>query len=444
MPGVLLLSFLLAVSSASDLQDAKAPPASGTSPSIARGADRESTHWIGTWAAAAQPAGPRVQTYRNQTLRLIVHTSVGGAKIRIRISNDYGERPLLIGAAHVARRAAGADIDPTSDRAVLFQGRSSTTVPPRSMVVSDPVGLDAPALSDLAISIFLPQATEATTTHNLAKQTNYVSPADSGDHSADVRFAADKTTGSWPFLIGVDVAASPRAAAIVAFGSSLTDGDGTTKDTNRRFPDVLAERLQRAGGGKAEVGVLNEGIIGNRLLNDSPPQAAGGRFGAMLGQAGLSRFERDVLDQAGVQYVILGLGINDIVFPGSLTPSSENITAEEIIAGYRQIIARAHKKGIRIIGTTNGPFENAFLALPPPEPPITFYSSEKESVRKKVNDWILGSGEFDGVVDLDKILRDPGRPTQLRPSYDSGDHVHPNDAGAAAEGNAFPLSLFEQ
>ena len=399
--------------------------------------------WIGTWATAAQPASPKVQTYKNQTLRLIVHTSVGGAKVRIRISNAYGDNPLLIGAAHVARRTSGADIEPASDRAALFQGRSSTTVPPRSTVVSDPVALDVPALSDLAISIFLPQATEATTIHSLAKQSNYVS-AETGDHSADARFPSEKTIRNWPFLTGVDVAASPRGGAIVAFGSSLTDGDGTTTDANHRFPDVLAERLQKESGGKRELGMLNEGIIGNRLLNDSPPKAAGGRFGAMLGQSGLARFERDVLDQAGVKYVILGLGINDIVFPGSLTPAAQSITADDIIAGYRQLIARAHKKGIRIVGTTNGPFENAFLALGPSADPILFYSAEKESVRRKVNEWILASGEFDGAVDLDKVLRDPSRPTQLLPAYDSGDHIHPNDAGSAAEGNAFPLSLFDR
>lgn len=412
-------------------------------PTIASGADvhRDLTRWVGTWATAAQPSLPRVQTYHNQTLRLIVHTSIGGTKIRIKISNTYGDQPLVIGAVHVARRAAGADIDPSSDRAVVFDGHSSTTVRPRSIAVSDPIGLDVPALSDLAISIFLPQSTEVKTIHNLAKQTNYIS-AETGDHSADARFPVEKTIRSWPFLTGVDVAASPRGAAIVAFGSSLTDGDGTTTDANRRFPDALAERLQKAGGGKTELGVLNEGIIGNRLLNDSPTEAAGGRFGALLGQAGLARFERDVLDQAGVKYVILGLGINDIIFPGSLTPATEDITAEKIIAGYRELIARSHQKGIRIIGTTNGPFENAFLASPPPEPPITFYTPEKESVRRKVNDWILTSGEFDGVVDLDKILRDPSHPTQLLPSYDSGDHVHPNDAGSLAEGNAFLLSLF--
>jgi len=188
--------------------------------------------------------------------------------------------------------------------------------------------------------------------------------------------------------------------------------------------------------------MLNEGIIGNRLLNDSPAQILGGRFGAALGESGLKRFERDVLNQPGVKYVILGLGINDIAFPGSLTPASEIITADSIIIGYRQLIARAHRKGIKIIGTTNAPIENSFLDLGPQVTPITFYTVEKESVRQKVNEWILHSGEFDGVVDLDKVLRDPNRPTQINPVYDSGDHLHPNNAGCVAEANSFPLSLF--
>src|SRR5215813_6922884 len=397
--------------------------------------------WIGTWATAAQPSLPKVQTYHNQTLRLIVHVSAGGSRVRIKLSNTYGDQPLLIGAAHIARRLTAAEIDPATDRSVKFHGRSTITVPARSTAVSDPVELDTPALSDLAISLFLPESTPATTIHNLAKQTNYIS-AETGDHTSDVKFPVDKTMRMWPFLTGVDVAASSRGAAIVAFGSSLTDGDGTTTDTNRRFPDVLAERLQEATNGKAQLGILNEGIIGNRLLNDSPPQAVGGRFGAVLGESGLARFDRDVIDQAGVKYVILGLGINDIAFPGSLTPGSESITAEMIIGGYRQLIARAHRKGIKIIATTNGPIENGFLSLPPPAAAITFYTPEKESVRRKVNDWIRSCHEFDGVVDLDQVLRDPSRPTRLLPGYDSGDHIHPNDAGCAAEANAFPLALF--
>ncbi len=404
--------------------------------------NQDRTQWIGTWATAPQPFLPEgLQTFRNQSLRLIVHTSAGGTKVRIKISNTYGDRPLLIGGAHVARRAAAADIEPSSDRTLMFHGHSSTTVPARSMVVSDPVGLDVPALSDLAISLFLPDTTSATTTHILARQTSYVSP-DSGDFTATVKFPVAKAIGSWPFLTGVDVEASPRGRAIVAFGSSLTDGDGSTKDANRRWPDVLAERLQRDAGRQAEVGVLNEGIIGNRLLNDSPQQPELG-FGGALGEAGMARFERDVLAQAGVKYVIVGVGINDIVFPGSLTPLTESVSAESIVSGYRQLIARAHEKGIRVIGTTNPPFENAFLILSETAPPVTFYTPEKETVRQKVNAWIRSSAEFDAVVDLDEVLRDPSHPTRLLPTYDSGDHLHPNDAGCIAEGGAVPLALFE-
>jgi lysophospholipase L1-like esterase len=371
-------------------------------------------------------------------LRLIVHTSSGGKEVRVKISNTYGDQPLMIGAAHIARQASAADIDPASDRALTFQGHPSTTVPAQAIVVSDPVDIDVPALSDLAISLFLPQATEAKTSHAMAKQTSYVSP-ETGDSTGAVKFPVAKAIHSWPFLTGVDVAASPRGGAIVAFGSSLTDGDGTTSDTNRRWPDVLAERLQKAPGRRAEVGVLNEGIIGNRLLYDSPKQADN-PFGAALGESGLSRFERDVLAQAGVKYVIVGLGINDIAFPAfPFTPPSEKVGPEEIIAGYRQLIARAHKRGIRVIGTTNPPFENSAFT----KPAVTFYTPEREAVRQKVNEWILKSGEFDAVIDFDEVLRDPNHPTQLLPAYDSGDHLHPNDAGCIAEGNAIPLSLFE-
>jgi lysophospholipase L1-like esterase len=344
---------------------------------------------------------------------------------------------LVIGAAHIAHRTAAAEIDPHSDRTLNFHGKSSTTVAAGSMAISDAVALDVPALSDLAISLFLPQRTEARTSHSMAKQTSYVSP-EAGDSTAVVKFPVAGPIHSWPFLTGVDVEASPGAAAIVAFGSSLTDGDGTTVDTNRRWPDVLAERLQKAAGQETEIGVLNEGIIGNRLLHDSP-RDTDNPFGGGLGQAGLARFERDVLAQAGVRYVIVGLGINDILFPAfPFTPPSEKVSAEDIIFGYRQLIARGHRKGIRVIGTTNPPFENsAFQGLV-----TAFYTPERETVRQKVNDWIRSSGQFDGVVDFDAVLRDPSRPTQLLPAYDSGDHLHPNDTGCVAEGNAIPLALF--
>ena len=410
-------------------------------PAVASGA--EGKHWIGTWATAAQPPMPGTPlSFKNQTLRLIIHTSAGGTKVRIKISNTYGGGPMLIGAAHIARRSVEAEIDPGSDRTLKFHGHASTKIPAGSMAVSDPADLDVPALSDLAVSLFFPETTPATTFHITAKQTNYIS-TESGDFTAAVKFPVGRKIRSWPFLTGVDVEASRRGAAIVAFGSSLTDGDGTTSDTNHRWPDVLAERLHKEGGPAAELGVLNEGIIGNRLLNDSTQ--AHTPYGAALGEAGLGRFERDVLAQTGVKYVIVGLGINDIAFPGSLTPANESVSAESLISGYRRLIALAHKKGIRVIGSTNPPFENSFLQNPAIGPDkVTFYTPEKESVRQKINTWILNSGEFDGVIDFDAVVRDPSHPTQVLPGYDSGDHLHPNDAGSIASADAIPVALFER
>lgn len=410
------------------------------------GAQLRRQHWIGTWATAAQPAMPLgLETFRNQTLRLIIHTSAGGRQVRIKISNAFADQRLVIGGAHIARRAHQASIDPTSDRKLTFDGRPSAVVPAHSSVLSDAVDLNVPALSDLAISLFFPETTAATTCHLLALQTSYAS-AETGDFTAAVQFPVAKTIDSWPFLTSVDVVASPRAAAIVAFGSSTTDGDGSTDDANHRWPDVLAERLQRNGEVGAELGVLNVGIIGNRLLADmhSPRQTGGPfetvlqRYGDGLGFAGLARFDRDVLDQAGVQYVILALGVNDILFPGSFTPASEAVSAQSLIAGYRQLIERAHKRGIRVIATTIPPFEGATFQ----KPVIHFYTGEKEAVRQQLNAWIRTSREFEGVADFDLVLRDPHRPTQLLPAYDSGDHLHCNDAGYIASANAISLSLF--
>ena len=407
-------------------------------------------NWIGTWTAAPQAAaqGGGVDAFYNQTLRLIVHTSAGGKKVRIKISNTFGDQPLLIGAARIARRASGADIDPASDRALKFQGNASTTIPPHSMAVSDPVDLEVPALSDLAISLFFPETAALTTVHMLALQTNYVS-AETGDATAQMKFPVAETITSWPFLTGVDVESAPHAAAIVAFGSSLTDGDGSSMDANRRWPDVLGERLQKAGGEDAELAVLNEGIIGNRLLSDThSPRQAGGplplaavyeQLGPALGQSGLARFDRDVLAQAGVKYVILALGVNDILFPGSFVPQTASVTAQDLINGNRQLIARAHIKGIRVIGTTIPCFEHALFRNPFYD---RFYSPEKEKIRQELNAWIRTGGEFDGVIDFDQAVRDPNHPTQLLPAFDSGDHLHVNNAGNVAQSNAIPLSLF--
>jgi len=400
---------------------------------------RNDERWIGTWATAAQPARPSaVQTFRNQTLRLIVHSSVAGTRVRIRVSNTFGDRPLAIGNAHIARRRSGADIDPASDRALTFRGRPAATIPVHSIVVSDPVDLTVPALSDLAISLFFPQTTAATTSHSLALQTNYVS-AEAGDATAAATFPIAKSIAVWPFLIGVDVSSS-RGATIVAFGSSTTDGDGSTRDANQRWPDILAARLQQSGQ-YAALGVLNEGIIGNRLLFDSP-RTATNPFGASLGEAGMTRFDRDVLAQPGVRFVVLALGVNDILFPEfPFTPSKETVTADTIIAGYRRLIARAHDKGVRIIATTIPPFEGATFNAAGLN--LGFYTPERDRARQAVNEWIRRSGAFDGVVDFDEVLRDPDRPTRLSPEYASDDHLHVNDAGNVAQGNAIPLTLFD-
>jgi lysophospholipase L1-like esterase len=397
----------------------------------------EPEHWIGTWSAAAQSPPPSsILSVRNQTLRLIAHTSVGGARIRIRVSNIFGDQPLVIGSAHIARRTGAADIDPATDRTLTFGGGTTVSIPAGSVGVSDPVNLVVAPLSDLAVSLFLPDSTRATTYHSLARQTSYISSE--GDFTSQRSLPVARMIRSWPFLTGIEVVASSHGAAIVAFGSSTTDGDGSSLDANHRYPDALAERLHVAGSEFREVGVLNEGIIGNRLLNDSPLELRP-RFGATLGQAGVARFERDVLSQPGVKYVIIALGVNDIVMPGSFTPASDSITAEDVIAGYRLLIARAHKRGIRVIGTTIPPFENATFA----DPPAHFYTPEKDAVREKVNSWILGAKhEFDGVVDFDSVLRDPSHRSRLLPAYDAGDHLHMNDAGYIASAAAIPLALF--
>jgi lysophospholipase L1-like esterase len=432
--------FVLLIVSALVVGGSTSPPFAS---SAVEGADQR---WIGTWATAPQYSGTAsVETFKNQSLRLIVHTSAGGRTARIKISNICGDQPLEIGGAHIARRIKEAEIDPASDRKLMFRGQASTTVAARSMTVSDPVNLDVPALSDLAISLFLPKTTAATTEHTLALQTSYVSP-ETGDSTAEGKFPVAKTIVVWPFLTGVDVTASSRGASIVAFGSSTTDGDGSTKDANRRWPDVLAERLKKEGGRSGELGVLNLGIIGNRLLTDiHSPRQAGGPFGAVLdqlgarlGDSGVGRFDRDAIAQAGVKYVILALGINDILFPGTFIPASERVSAQSVIAGNRQLIARAHKKGIRVIVTTIPPFEDALFR----RPAISFSTPEKERVRQEINTWIRSSGEFDGVIDFDEVIRDPSHPTRLLPSYDSGDHLHVNDVGNVAQGNAIPLTLF--
>ena len=429
---------------------------------ITEGAETQSTPWIGTWATAPQPFMPgTLQTYNRQTLRLIVHTSIGGSRLRITISNLYGDTPLHISDVHVAVRTVGANIDPNSDRVLLFQGQAKAIlVGAHTQITSDAVNTSVPALSDLAVSFYLPQKVDATTSHLLALQTSYVA---AGNSSSAAQFPVEKTIDTWPFLTGVDIDTPTHASAIAIIGSSTTDGDGSTLDHNQRWPDGLARHLQEAGGTSAALGVLNLGIIGNRLLKDSPqqvnPQLHGSRastywnphaqhgggdsnespFGLGLGEAVLTRFERDVLSQSGVKYLVIAIGVNDIVFPGSFTPPSEAVKPQELIEAYRQLIHRAHDKGIRVIGTTIPPFENSFY---PEDKTLVFFTPEKERTRQIVNDWIRASKEFDGVADFDAVLRDPAHPARLLERFDSGDHLHSNDAGYQATSAAVPLPFF--
>jgi lysophospholipase L1-like esterase len=407
--------------------------------------------WVGTWGTA--PAGPplstEVVTFNDQTLRLIVHTSIGGSQVRIRVSNSFGPVPLRIGEAHIALRQGGAAIVPGSDRQLTFSGNPSITVPPGAQVASDPVDLDVPALADLAVSLHLPGSVQATTIHGAAFQTSYVSLP--GNFTSATTFPTDHKITSWPFLTEVDVNA-PGGAAIVALGDSITDGSNTLADANHRWPGLLALRLQglreppaaaRPGkqGGKetvdaaagpvawnARLGIVNRGISGNRLLRDPGEWPLSGR-------AALERFDRDVLATAGVRHLIVFIGINDIGHPGMGTvPASEAPVPDDLIAGYRQLIARAHEKGIAVYGATMTPFEGTIFPR--------FYTPAKEQVRQAVNNWIRSSKEFDGVIDFDRALRDPAHPARVLPAYDSGDHLHPNDLGMQALANAIPLQLF--
>ena len=311
-------------------------------------------HWVATWETS--PGGPatNLQSFKNQTLREIVHTTVSGGPVRVRISNVYGTHPLSIGAAHVALRRAGSSLVAGSDQTLTFGGRSAVSIEPGALMVSDPVKLQAPAQSDLAVSIFLPADTPAETMHRAAFQTSYVAP---GDASAAGEFPASaQTITSWPFLVGVDVARTAPVEAIVAFGDSITDGTGSTRDANRRWPDILMERLNSTKR-RDSIAVLNAGIGGNRVVHNGL-----GPLAYALPSL-RTRFDHDVLAQPGVKFVIVFAGINDIGVPGTTyAPISDLVTAEEIVAGLRQVAERAHDQGLLIFAATLTPFEGTRIA----------------------------------------------------------------------------------
>lgn len=388
-------------------------------------------HWVVSWGASPSPPPEKADVrkrgleFNNQTLREIVHLSIGGPAVRLRFSNRFGKQSLEIGAAHLALRTSGSAIQPSSDRALTFGGATGVSIPPNAFVLSDPVKLAVPAASDLAISIFIPHVARAAGMHYLAQQTSYVG---TGDLTAAPSIADARAIASWIFLAGVDVSAPQSTAAMAVFGDSRVDGDGSTPDANGRLPDALAKRLARQG---LPLGVLNAGIIGNRILRDAP-QAAGD-----LGVNGLARFDQDALDQPGVKYVIVLEGIVDIGLVGTqFAAPSETVSVDDLIAGMKQLIARAHDRGVKVFGATQTPFSGA-TTIP------GMFSAAKDEQRKALNQWIRSSHAFDGVLDFERIVLDPSSPERIRPAWDSGDHIHPNDAGYEAMANSIDLNLFK-
>ncbi|WP_150236701.1 SGNH/GDSL hydrolase family protein [Nocardiopsis quinghaiensis] len=402
-----------------------ATSAAPAEPSAAGGSD----DWVGTWASVptATPA-TATPVLHDQTVRQVVRTSIGGDQLRLRLTNEFGETPLRIGEVHVALRsgASGTDTDPSTDRTVTFGGRTSVTVPAGAPMVSDPVPLALPPRSDLVVSVHVPEETPVTTLHAFSHQENVVAE---GDVTGDRTVEATETLTQWHFLSGVSVRARGRVAdAAVALGDSITNGSETEVNANHRWPDLLAERL-------GHTGVLNLGVAGNRLLHGpNPPEGSDAEdYAAFFGQSALRRFDRDVLSQPGAGHVVVLLGANDLGHPGTTAPVSETVTAEEIIGAHRQLIARAHAAGLRIYGGTILPFKGDSFG---------FYTEENEAKRQAVNEWIRTSGEYDAVIDFDEALRDPEDPLRLRADYDSGDGLHPNDAGMAAMADAVPSRLF--
>lgn len=378
-------------------------------------ASADSTQWVDAWGAVPDSAGPALKA---QTVRQVVRVSIGGSALRIRLSNLDGTAPITIGPVHIALHATGSAIQPGSDHALTFNGNASVTIAKGASVLSDAVTMHVAPLQELAVSLYLPSATGPSTAHSDGMATTYIT--DSGDETSGATLADAEELHSRLFLTDVEVEAVAPAQTIVAFGDSITDGHQSTHDANHRWPDLLAARLQAAPG-TASITVVNSGISGNRILHDN------------LGPSALSRFDRDALEKTGVRWIVLLEGINDIGASSQPPTPQDDVSASQIIDGLRTLIARAHAKGIKIYGATLTPF--AVAEWP-------YYTPEGEVKRQAVNAWIRSSGAFDAVIDFDKITRDPAHPTRFLPAYDSGDHLHPSDAGYKAMADALELGLF--
>jgi len=358
---------------------------------------------------------------------MVIRPTIGGQRLRIRFSNEFGTTALKIGAAHVALSSKGAAIEPDSDHVLRFGGRPFVSIPPGAPVLSDPVDLKLAPFAELAVSIYLPEKTASSTVHFWAQHDTYIS--EPGDFTAKADIPNPTTKTSWYFLADLEVWASDQAGATVAFGDSITDGVGAKQGEYSDWPDLLADRLARAAGGP-NLSIVNEGIGGNRILHDG------------AGVSALARLDRDVLAQPGVVNLIVLESINDIGWPHmkprlpngtvlkDLPFTHEVVSAEDLIMGLKQIIDRAHQHGIRVFGATLTPYQGA-----------DYYSDDGEAERQAVNQWIHTSGAFDGVIDFDAAVRDPNHPAQFRDGYHSGDHLHPSMIGYKAMADAVDLAI---
>ena len=371
-------------------------------------------HWLGTWTASQQLVEPRNMPpapLANSTLRQVIHVSLGGPRIRVLLSNLFGDGPVAIGAARIARSAGGSAIEPASEQRLTFGGADSLTIPAGQSITSDLLAFQVSPLSNLAVTLRIGAAPSALTGHPGSRTTSYLKV---GDWVSAPDLADAATTEHWYLLANLDVAA--EGSAVVTLGNSITDGHGAGTNRDDRWPDNLARRLL-ADPRTAHVSVLNAGIGGNCILRDC------------LGPAALSRYARDVLDQNGVRWEIVLEGVNDI--GGTRSPAAADSVATGLIEGYRQMIALAHARGLRIYGATILPFGGSFYDRP-----------GHEEARQKVNAWIRTSLAFDAVVDFDAVMRDPSQPARLLPRADSGDHLHPGEEGYRMMAVAIDLGLF--
>jgi len=375
-------------------------------------------HWVGTWAASPVGLSNADGKYgaADTTFREIVHISLGGDTSRIILTNEFGLAPLTINSAYIALRTKDSEIDVATAHPITFNGRTSITIPAGALAVSDPTALSLPALSDVAVSFVIPAQTIRQATHHaFADQTSYTSPGSvSGAKSLDT----PTEINNWPFLKGIDVRTDEKSGAIVTFGDSITDGSHSSPNTNQRWPDVLARRLQ-ADKKMRNLAVLNEGIGGNRVLHDN------------TGPSALSRFDRDVLAQAGVKYLVILESINDIGHAQDPVNPYDVVSADDLIAGLSQLATRAHTHGIKVFGATLTPYIGAKYASP-----------AGEQMRQAVNNWIRTTSVLDGFIDFDKATQNPASPSAFGPANDCGDHLHPNDAGYKAMGESIDLKLF--